>query len=367
MKIESGQEQLLDAIQVVEKVSGKNLTLPVLNCIFLSAKDNHLTLKATNLDLGVEMKIPVKIEDEGEVAVPGSVLLNTLSTLYEGKTVTLSVKDGNLIVKTGSGTTTIKAQPHDDFPTIPQAVGAKHFGVKASVLLEGLRAVWYSASVSSVKPELSSVYVYPYDKKVYFVATDSFRLAEKSVPVKGSVPEFDALLIPFKNITEIIRVLERVEDEVRVSLTQNQISFSYGTLYLTSRLIDGSFPDYKQIIPKEKTTEVVVLKQDFINVLKKTTVFSDNFNQVRIKLDPEKKVFTVSSKNNDVGETVDNVHASLSGEPLEISFNYKYIVDAFQALHTDSITLSFSGLSRPMIMQGSSDTSFLYLVMPMNK
>jgi len=367
MKIESGKEQLLDAVRVVEKISGKNLTLPVLNCILLSAKDKYLSLKSTNLDLGVEIKIPVKVENEGDVAVPGLVLLNTLNALYEGNIVTLSVDEGNLIVKTVGGSTTVKAQPHEDFPNIPQAVGAKSFNIEAKVLLEGFRAVWYSASVSSIKPELASVYVYLYNKKIYFVATDSFRLAEKAVPVSGSVPEFDPILIPFKNITEIIRILDLVEGEVKVSLTPNQLSFSFGSLYLTSRLIDGSFPDYKQIIPKEYTTEVVVLKQDFINVLKKTIIFSDNFNQIRIKLDPEKKMFVISSKNSDVGETKDDVHASLSGEPLEISFNYKYINDAFQALHTDSISLSFSGLSKPMIMRGVSDPSFLYLVMPMNK
>jgi len=301
------------------------------------------------------------------MAVPGSVLLNTLSALYEGKTVTLAERGGNLLIKTPHGTTTIKAQPHEDFPSIPKPTGAKTFTLPAEMLTEGFRSVWYSASISSVKPELSSVYVYPYDGKTYFVATDSFRLAEKAIVSKSGVPEFDALLVPFKNIGEIIRVLEQVRGDVSVSLTQNQISFSFDETYLTSRLVDGTFPDYKQIIPKEFVTEATVLKQDLLNILKKTTVFSDNFHQVRFKLDPEKKVFTLSSKNSDVGEAIDDVPASLSGDPLEISFNYKYLLDVFQSIHTDSVTLSFSGKSRPLVIRGVAEPSFLYLVMPMNK
>jgi len=367
MKVEVGQEQFVEAIKIAEKASGKNLTLPALNCVLLTANKNQISIKATNLDLGVDIKIPAKINEEGVVAVPGNILLNTIMSVYDGKNITLSLSSGNLVIKTPNSTTTIKAIPHEDFPSIPRPEAAKNFHLPKENLLIGLKSVWYSASLSSIKPELSSVYVYQYDKKIYFVATDSFRLAEKTTPTKGAVPDFDHLLIPFRNLGEIIRVLEHSEDDVLVSIAQNQISFSYGTTYLVSRLINGAFPDYKQIIPKEVTTEVVILKQDFINTLKKTTIFSDSFNHIRFKIDPEKKLFTVSSHNSDVGETVDNVHAALSGEPLEISFNYKYIMDCFQSLNADSISLSFSGLSRPMVMRGVSDASFLYLVMPMNK
>ena len=122
-----------------------------------------------------------------------------------------------------------------------------------------------------------------------------------------------------------------------------------------SRLIDGSFPDYKQIISKEVTTEAVVLRQDFINVLKKTTIFSDSFNQIRFKIEPEKKMFVISSHNNDVGETIDNLNAALTGDSLEISFNHKYIIDCFQSLNADSVSLSFGGLSRPMVIRGVAD------------
>lgn len=367
MKCEVQKDELINVLRMTERVSGRNLTLPVLNCVLLSVSAGKLLVRATNLDLGIETSISVKTEEEGVVAVSGSVLLNTLSALSGEKTVVLTLKEGNLFVKSKGGATTIKAQSHDDFPTIPEPGGVK-ITLAKDILHEGLKSVWYSASVSSVKPELSSVYVYMYDKKLYFVATDSFRLAEKSVPLKGGVPEFESFLIPFKNIPEIIRSFEYGEGgTVDLSLTQNQVSFVYDTFYLTSRLVDGSFPDYKQIIPKEFVTEAVLLKQDFVAVLKKATVFSDNFHQVRMKIDPGKKFFTLSAKNSDVGESTDTLPAALTGDVLEISFNYKYILDAFQSLHTDSVSLSFAGMSKPMVIRGVSDPSFLYLVMPMNK
>ncbi len=367
MKIEVPHERLLKAVSLAEKVSGKNLTLPVLNCLFLLVKGGILIIKSTNLDIGVEIKIPVKVFSEGEVAVSGSVLQHTLSSIYEGKTVSLSIKDGNLLVSTTNSKTLIKAQPHEDFPTIPHPQDAQVFKIDPHVFIDGIKSVWYSASLLSIKPELSSVYIYQYDKKIYFVSTDSFRLAEKYIPIKNSIPEFDPILIPFKNVPEIIRILENSDEEVEVAMTQNQISFSYDSVYITSRLIDGTFPDYKQIIPKDIKTEVVVLKQDVVSVLKKTTIFSDTFNQLRFNTQVAQKRFTISSKNTDIGETVDIVHAAISGESLEISFNHKYLTDCFQAIHSDSVSFSFGGLSKPLVIRGVSDTSFLYLVMPMNK
>ncbi len=368
MKVEVQQEQLLEAVSLAEKVSGRNLTLQVLNCILLSVSNKKLTIKATNLDIGIEIAIPVKVLEDGDVAVPSSVLYGAVSGSNTGKPISLSVGgDGNLELKTQNSVSTIKAQPHDDFPTIPRIKEALSFSCKPDIFTRGIKSVWSSASVSSIKPELSSIYIYQGDRKLYFVATDSFRLAEKSVPLEKGIPNFEPILIPLKNIPEIVRILERAKEEVSVTLTQNQISFAYDSVFLTSRLVDGAFPDYRQIIPKNKETEAVVLKQDLVNVLKKANIFTDSFRQVRFDVKPQKKIFSISSKNSDVGETTDNIHAALTGKDLEIGFNYKYIVDSFPSLVSDSVTLSFSGFGRPMVMRGVSDTSFLYLVMPMNK
>jgi len=138
-------------------------------------------------------------------------------------------------------------------------------------------------------------------------------------------------------------------------------------VYLTSRIIDGTFPDYKQIIPKETSSKAVLLKQDLINSLKTSLIFSDNFNQLTLKLSPKNKSFNIESKNSNIGESTHSVEAVLEGEDISINVNHRYFTDCFQSINTDSIALSFSGQAKPIITQGVGDTSFLYLVMPMNQ
>ena len=174
-------------------------------------------------------------------------------------------------------------------------------------------------------------------------------------------------MIPFKNIPEILRVLGETDEEARVCFNKNQISFSFDGVYLTSRVIDGAFPDYRQIIPKEYETSAVVLKQDLLNALKLSNIFSDKFNQINLEIYPKEKKFELSSANSDVGENRTALDAALEGEKAELSFNYKYFLDCFQSLSTDSVSIKVKDSSRPMLVSGVSDTSFLYLIMPMNR
>jgi len=199
-----------------------------------------------------------------------------------------------------------------------------------------------------------------------FAATDSFRLAEKKIKTK-KIPHFKQILIPQKNAAEIIKIFDKGDEEISVSLEEHQIGLRAQNIYLTSRIIEGIFPDYKQIIPKETTTNAVVLKQDLINSLKTSLIFSDTFNQLTLKLSPKTKGFEVESKNSTIGESTHNVDAVLKGEDLNINVNHRYFTDCFQSITTDSISLSFGGQAKPIIVQGVGDTSFLYLVMPMNQ
>jgi DNA polymerase III subunit beta len=367
MKIECVKESLLESIGIAEKISGKNLTLPVLNNLLLEAKDSKFFIRSTNLDLGVEIEVKCKVYKQGIIAVSGSILYRLISTIYNSNKVNLEVIKNNLIVSTQSNNAIIKTVPHDDFPTLPKVKSDKNINIKAIDFINGLKSVWYSASMSSIKQELSSVYIYNNDNKIVFVSTDSFRLAEKTIQIKNKIDDFEPILIPLSNIGEIIRVLEYIDGNVDIKLSNNQISFISDKIYLTSRLINGNFPDYKQIIPKEYTTEVVVLKQDIINTFKNTNVFLDKFNQVSFFINPAKKLFTISSKNENIGEVTDTIEAAITGEELNINFNHKYISDCLQSITQDSISFEFTGLSKPVVVRGVGEASFFYLVMPMNK
>ncbi|PIQ91344.1 MAG: DNA polymerase III subunit beta [Parcubacteria group bacterium CG11_big_fil_rev_8_21_14_0_20_39_22] len=366
MNIECIKDKIKKALVLTDKITAKNSTLPVLSCVLFCAKDNKLKIKATNLDIGVEIDVPAKISKEGVCAIPGDVVRGFVSNISEGGGISFSFEDDVVKVSTSQNKTTIKTLSSDDFPSIPVVSGEQMFSVDSSMFVKGLKSVWYSASFSSMKPELSSVYVYPDDGHLVFVATDSFRLAEKKIKTKAT-KNFDSVLIPFKNIPEIIKVLEIEKGEVEVHLSENQIAFLTNGVYLTSRIVSGNFPDYKQILPKEFTTEVIVLKEDFSNALRASSVFSDKFNQANISVDSKEKVFSFSTKNKDVGENTNILPATVKGDPIDIRFNYKYLSDCLSSIDSDSISFSFNGSNKPLIIQGVSDRSFTYMVMPMNK
>ncbi|OHA88527.1 MAG: DNA polymerase III subunit beta [Candidatus Zambryskibacteria bacterium RIFCSPHIGHO2_01_FULL_43_25] len=367
MKLECLKDKLNEIIYKAEKMTGKNPTLPVLSSILIEAKNNSLLVKATNLDLGIEMEIPAKVYKTGKCAVPASVFSSFISSFQDEKNISLELENNVLVVSIGKATAKINTVPYDDFPIIPKLSKESATPLDPQSFVKGLRSVWYSASPSSIKPEISSVYIYrDGNDSIVFVATDSFRLAEKRIKIK-KIKDFESVLIPFKNVPEIIRVLESNTKDVFISSENGQIAFFLESAYLVSRIIDGTFPDYQQIIPKESKTEVIVLKQDILNTLKTAHVFSDSFNQINLNISSGKKRFEIKTKNSAVGESENNLDAVFRGEDLVINFNYKYIFDCFQSIDSDSVSLSFNGLSKPLVIQGVSDKTFLYLVMPMNK
>lgn len=366
MNIECVKDKLIYALTKAERITAKNITLPVLGCLLLEAENSTLVIKATNLDLGIEISIPVKVIKPGKVAVSGAILNNFISNITNDNNILLEEVSGNLRVKTKHSESIIKTFPVDDFPNIPRVNNGKTFTFNAPGLVKGFKAVMYSSSTSTIRPVLSSIMLSSEEDSVVFVATDSFRLSEKRIGTKKH-KEFNQILIPFKNVSEIIRTVEDVKEDLEVSLNENQISFTYNDIYITSRVIDGTFPDYKQIIPKEVKTEVTLLKQDLLSSLRISNIFSDKFSQVIFNVIPKEKSLRITTKNSEVGENVNTIDAVIKGDSLTISFNYKYILDCFQSLESDSITLYFSDINKPMIVRGVGDKSFLYLVMPMNK
>ena len=365
MKLECQIEEIRNRISQAERITGKNLTLPILSSILLIASNKSLKIRSTNLSLGIEIEIPAKIEKEGLVAVSGSVLNGIFSNVFQNENIHLEGLEGNLLIQTKKSKIKLKGQPAEDFPTIPRVAGIS-FEIESKKLIDGIKSVYYSSSVSDIKPEISSVFMYTNEDNLVFVSTDSFRLAEKKIKTKG-LEEIPGILIPFKNVSEILRVFGEFAGVIKVFFNKNQISFSSDNVYLTSRIIDGVFPDYRQIVPKKSETEAIVLRQDLLNALKLSNIFSDKFNQVNLKIAPPEKVFELSSANNDIGENKTFLDAALTGENVELGFNYKYFLDCFQSIVADSVSIKLSGSGSPILISPVSDPSFIYLIMPMNR
>jgi len=264
-------------------------------------------------------------------------------------------------VSSSKSVTMMKGYPYEDFPTIPIIEKGIPFTIDVKKFTEGIRSVIFSASHSDVKPEFNSVYCYSQGKELVFVATDMSRLAEKRVSLK-SEPNIHPILIPFKNATQILNLLEGRGEEITILVSKNQISIQGEGVYITSRLVDGNFPDYRQIFPKQKTSEVVILKEDLLRTMKRTGLFSGKQQQVLFKVYPEEKVFEIEAKREDVGESVTRVDASIKGDNIEMGFNYRYITDVLTILPSDSIELLFDEKSKTVLIKPIPDTKFSYIV-----
>lgn len=366
MKIEAIKEQLEAALLKADKIAGKNPSLQVLFGLYLDARDGELHIKSTNLDLGITIGVPVKVIEPGIVVVPSHTLTTFVSSLTNDRNINLTTKNQVLEIKTKATKTNIKTLPSEDFPIIPEIGDDNTFSLPARDLIFGLRSVIYASAVGSIKPELSSISITHEGDFLVFAATDSFRLAEKKIKVK-KVPHFKQILVPQKNALEIIKIFDRGEDDISLSIEEHQMALRSGGVYVASRIVDGIFPDYRQIIPKDSTTTATVLKQDLINSLKTSLIFSDSFNQLSMRLSPKDKRFEIETKNSTIGESVQNIEAVLEGEDININVNHRYFTDCFQSVNADSLSLSFAGNARPIVIKGVGDQSFLYLVMPMNQ
>lgn len=365
MKLTCNIEKFKNAVLVADRMTGKNLSLPILHALLIQATGKSIKIRSTNLNVGVEIEIPATIEEEGVVVVKGDILATVCNNLSPSTTITLTLENDNLTLTSQKTTTIIKSLPSDEFPALPLVEGDV-FELPTSVFQDGIKAVAFAAATTEIKPEIASIFIYSERDTLYFVATDSFRLAEKKIKLKKT-PDISKLLIPYKNITDVLRILEVCGESITLSYTRNQLSIRSSTLYFTTRLIDGGFPQYQLIVPKEEVTKVVVMKQDLSNTLKLSTVFADKFFQVNFTISPQEKQITINSKNSDVGSSLSLVDAVVEGNPIEVVCNLKYFLDVFSSISGDSISLSFTTANKPIMVRSVNDTSFFYLLMPTNR
>ncbi len=366
MNFTCNRELLQKYIAQADKVTGKNLSLPILSSILIATNKKSIIIRATNLEVGVEFQIPAEVTTEGSVALPGAFLANILATIPDEKTITISAVNGVCKINTKTKNLTIKGFIPDDFPTIPLIKDGENFSISTEKFIHGVKSVLISAAISDIKPEISSVYISQNQETLVFVATDSFRLAEKKIK-NPNTHLSQSIIIPIKNIIEFVRIFEGLNEEVVFMVTKNQISCVGKTIYITSRVIQGVYPDYEQILPKTHTTDIVILKQDLINTLKLSNLFSDKFNKITFIINPLEKICSITTKNADIGEIESQLTTTISGEPVEISLNGKHIFDCLNSIEKDSIILEFNGSDKPVVIRGLGDPSFTYLTMPLTR
>lgn len=370
MKVEILKENLKNGLNVVEKIVGKNLSLPILNNVLIDIEDSFLNLISTDLETSIKIWILTKIIKKGKVVVPAKFLSSFVSSLPNEKII-IEAKEQNIYIECGNFKTQIQGYNSEDFPIIPKFDNEEFLEVDNKKFCFALAQVIDVASISTSRPEISGIY-FSFSKNIIkMVATDSFRLAEKSIYLETPIKKEYSLILPQKPAREIINILEGKEGLLKIYFSNNQILFEFPMaevkhpqIQITSRLIDGEYPNYQDIIPTKFKTTITLKRDEFLNQVKIASLFSGKVNEVKLLVYPDKNEIEVFSKSQDLGENKSNLSVKISGEPVDVSFNYKFLIDGLLNIKSSEINFSISKEDGPCILKPVGDDSYLYMVMP---
>lgn len=361
MKIIVSQKNLKKALSLVDKIVSKNSSLPILSNILIKTENGRLRLSATNLEIGINSFIGVKIDEPGEIAVPARIFSDFISNIDDDK-INLSVKNNILSIGSDKYKTQILGFNSKDFPIIPKLKSDPFISINSKILKNALASVIDSASLSESRPELAGIYCNFMDKKAYFASTDSFRLSEKILnhPSKNST----TFILPRNTTLEIIRITGDIEGELNLRFSDNQISILNEDIEIISRVIDGNYPDYRKVIPDKFISKVLVNKEDLEKKSRLAGIFSSNISDIKISCNENN--LNLSAKNSDKGEIFISTEASLKGEPFEVSLNYHYLLDGLKIIPTNHVIIEYTGQGSPLILKPEDkESDFIYIIMPL--
>lgn len=374
MKFVCTQENLSQGLSIVSHVTGKSINLPVLANVLLKTEGGNLKLSATNLELAVSTLVRGKVEAEGEYTVPAKLFMDYIHLLPQGK-IELELVEEGLRVTTASGQeTVVRGMGGQEFPLIPKLAKSEGVELSANDMKQMITQVAFSVSTSESRPELSGIACIFKGKEVSFVATDSYRLSERTIALsKGELNT--SMIVPSRTMLELSRILSSYKDELGVPekvewvYTENQLIITYGNTELISRLIEGSFPDYEQIIPSQFGVQMVLDRSDLIKAVKTASLFSrQGLYDVHLKVSAEDGVLHVHSADQGTGKTASRITGMIEGGSTELVVNFKYLNDGLSVVHTPTVRLMMNDAMSPMlVLPESGDEKYRYLVMPIRQ
>lgn len=376
MKITCKQQDLSRGLSTVSHAVSNRSTLPILANILLATDHGRLKLYATNLEIGINCWIDATIHEEGSTTVPAKLITDFVNSLPQDA-VDITVPDDShtVSVKSKRSSANIKGLDPSEFPLSPSTDGSEPpVVIDASLLKEMIAEVAFAAADEDSRPVFTGVLVQVNNEKITFVAADSFRLAARVAPLPGDSTSRSDMIVPAKTLSELGRILPS-EGQVEMIVTPNrsQVLFHTENVDLLSRLIEGTFPNYKQIIPKEHTTRVVVETKEFAAAVKSVAPFArDSSNITRIKVNGgtgesiEPGTLTIEATAEDIGNNVSTINAAVDGPEQQIIFNVKYLADVLAIIDTPEVALEVTSAGRPGVIKPVGAADYNYIIMPMS-
>ncbi len=361
MKLQVTQENLSKALGSVSRVASTRGTLPILSNVLFKTVDNRLSIAATNLDIAITHFIGSKVSEEGAITVPARLTQDFVSSL-PGGVIDLKLDDYKLHISTEKYQSVINGVTAEDYPVMPAIADGKSWSISGKVLKTALQQVIMAASSDEARPVLTGVHVHSHEGRLYMVATDSYRLAEKMLMATN---EEVNLLIPASALQDLLRILGEAEDDVTVTHDDQQVLFKVGDVELVTRLIEGNYPDYRKLIPQGFASGATVKRSDLTNITKVSSLFArESAGSVTINLDAEKSEVSIRSVASQLGENTAAATAEVAGAGT-ITLNSRYILDALHALGGEEVKFSFNGKLEPSVLQDPQATDYLHVIMPL--
>jgi DNA polymerase-3 subunit beta len=361
VKITCSKDELTRALSLVGRAVSTRASVQVLGGVLLRASGGQLELAATDMELSLRLVVDCEVEGEGAVVAPGRLLVDLARLLPDGEVVLEhKPEQGTLEVTCGSASYKLNTYSAEDFPKLPDAESAQTFTVDRAAFLETVSRVARSASRDESRPVLTGILVRFEGGQLVMAATDSYRLSVKETEIAGSEGAELEAIVPARALTELSRIAQD-DGDLQIGVQENHVVFGAGETWLTSRRIDGQFPNYKQLLPETFEHEVKLPREEFLEVVRRASVMAQRNSPLRLRF-AEGEV-TVSAQTQDVGEAKESLPVPFAGEPLEIGFNPEFLRDGLESVASDEVALRLISPLRPGLIV-SDDEHFSYLIMP---
>jgi DNA polymerase III subunit beta len=361
MKVVCSKDELVSALSVVGRAVSTRSAVQVLSGILVRGEGEAVELAATDMEMSLRLSMDGQVEGGGAVVVPGRLLVDLARLLPEGE-VTLEHKpeEATLQVASGSSVSRLHTYSAEDFPKLPDASAAQTFLIERGAFLDTIAKVSRAASRDESRPVLTGILVRFEGGKLIMAATDSYRMSVKQTELSDSEAQELEAIVPARALSELSRIAQDA-DELQVGVQENHVVFGADDVWLTTRRIDGQFPNYKQLIPEAFEHEVTLPREEFLDVVRRTSVMAQRNSPLRLRF-AEGEV-TVSAQTQDVGEARETLPIAFSGEELEIGFNPEFLRDGIESVETDEVQLRLISPLRPGLIH-SDEEDFSYLIMP---
>jgi len=367
VKLSVMQENLARGLSVVSRAVSARSTLPVLANVLLKTEDAGLKLTATNLEIGITYWVPGKIDTDGATTVPAKLLTDYVNAIHGGDRIDLELQTGEtLYLRCGRSESHIKGIDADEFPAIQTAGDQATTRIAQNVLRQALEETAFAAASDEARPILTGVLARFEGDTVTLAAADNYRIAVKTIPILDPVSDA-SVVIPARALNELIRILADVDEPVEVVLAQarNQILFHLEGIDLVSRLIDGQFPNYQQVLPQTHTTRAVLDREELLRAVRPAALIAhESANIVKLQISSNGDAGVTVSANAEVGDHVGQVEAAVEGDGTTIAFNARYLADVLTNVDAEQFALELNGPLSPGVFKPIGDDRYVHVVMP---